>query len=151
MAEKKFLDQGGLSHLWSKIKAIIDTKVPTSRTVNGKALSSDISLNYSDVGAASSGHNHDGRYIYSDVEYFQSSGGSTVTLPAMRIGEMRLARATATGYSEVYVKLPAGGNYTVFTDANKTGKYSGGSTIAYNYEDGENVSVTFFGFYIRIS
>lgn len=33
--------------------------VPTSRTVNGKALSSDISLTYSDVGAASASHTHD--------------------------------------------------------------------------------------------
>lgn len=31
---------------------------PTSRTVNGKALSSDISLTYSDVGAAASSHSH---------------------------------------------------------------------------------------------
>lgn len=33
--------------------------VPTSRTVNGKALSSNISLSASDVGASASGHNHD--------------------------------------------------------------------------------------------
>ena len=33
--------------------------VPTSRTVNGKALSSDISLTYSDVGAAAASHTHD--------------------------------------------------------------------------------------------
>lgn len=32
--------------------------VPTSRTVNGYALSSNVSLDYSDVGAASSGHSH---------------------------------------------------------------------------------------------
>lgn len=32
--------------------------VPTSRTVNGKALSSNISLTYSDVGAAASSHTH---------------------------------------------------------------------------------------------
>lgn len=32
--------------------------VPTSRTVNGKALSANISLTASDVGAAASGHTH---------------------------------------------------------------------------------------------
>lgn len=32
--------------------------VPTSRTVNGKALSANISLNASDVGASASGHTH---------------------------------------------------------------------------------------------
>ena len=36
----------------------LDTKVPTSRTVNGKALSADITLSASDVGAAASGHTH---------------------------------------------------------------------------------------------
>ena len=34
--------------------------VPTTRTVNGKALSSNISLSASDVGAAASGHTHTG-------------------------------------------------------------------------------------------
>ena len=33
-------------------------KVPTSRTVNGKALNSNITLTASDVGAAASNHNH---------------------------------------------------------------------------------------------
>ena len=33
--------------------------VPTTRTVNGKALSTDITLAYGDVGAAAEGHVHD--------------------------------------------------------------------------------------------
>lgn len=33
-------------------------KVPTSRTINGKALTSDITLSAADVGAATSGHTH---------------------------------------------------------------------------------------------
>lgn len=36
--------------------------VPTARTINSKALSSDITLVASDVGAASSNHNHDSVY-----------------------------------------------------------------------------------------
>ena len=39
--------------------------VPTSRTVNGKALSSNISLTASDVGAAESSHNHSASNITS--------------------------------------------------------------------------------------
>lgn len=34
--------------------------VPTSRTVNGKALSANISLTAADVGAAASNHTHTG-------------------------------------------------------------------------------------------
>ena len=44
--------------------------VPTSRTVNGKALSSDISLTYSDVGAAAASHTHN--------SIVNSDGSSTV-------------------------------------------------------------------------
>ena len=41
----------------------IDSKVPSSRTVNGKALSSNITLSASDVGASTSSHNHAGMSI----------------------------------------------------------------------------------------
>ena len=47
----------------------LNAKVPTTRTVNGHALSSDITLSASDVGAqpagsyASSSHNHDSAYV----------------------------------------------------------------------------------------
>lgn len=161
MTEKKFLDQGGLSHLWDKIKSYIttniNTRVPTSRTVNGKALSSNISLNYFDVDAASSGHNHDRRYIYTEVEVFQSSNSRIVTLPTLFIGEMRLVSVNATGYNEAYVKLPAGGYYSVFgiTSSNvyytKVGKYSGGSLLVSDINDEGNASVLLLGFYMRIS
>lgn len=41
--------------------------VPTSRTVNNKALSSNITLSAGDVGAASANHSHDDRY-YTESE-----------------------------------------------------------------------------------
>lgn len=44
----KYLDNTGLSYLWGKIKSLF---VPQTRTVNGKALSSDITLTAEDVGA----------------------------------------------------------------------------------------------------
>lgn len=54
-----FLDKNGLARLWANILALADTKVPNSRTVNGKALASDVVLSASDVGAATSSHTHD--------------------------------------------------------------------------------------------
>lgn len=42
----------------SAIQTQLNGKVPTSRTVNGKALSSNISLSYGDVGAAAASHTH---------------------------------------------------------------------------------------------
>lgn len=47
---------GYVSGVTSAIQTQINGKVPTSRTVNGKALSSDISLTASDVGAQPSGN-----------------------------------------------------------------------------------------------
>lgn len=46
---KKFLDENGLQYLLGKIRAAV---VPVTRKVNNKALSADISLTASDVGAA---------------------------------------------------------------------------------------------------
>lgn len=42
----------------TNLQSTLDGKVPTSRTVNGKALSSNITLSASDVGAAASSHTH---------------------------------------------------------------------------------------------
>lgn len=54
----KYLDSEGLRYLWTKIKATFaltththSDYVPTTRTVNGKVLSSNITLEASDVGA----------------------------------------------------------------------------------------------------
>ena len=51
----------------TNLQSSLDAKVPTSRTVNGKALSANISLTASDVGAAPSSHNHSDLY-YTETE-----------------------------------------------------------------------------------
>lgn len=51
----------------TNLQTTLDGKVPTSRTVNGKALSSNITLSASDVGAATSSHTH---------SYLPLSGGN---------------------------------------------------------------------------
>ena len=48
-----FLDETGLAYLWQQILARLNKYVPTSRTVNGKALSSNVTLSASDVNASS--------------------------------------------------------------------------------------------------
>lgn len=52
------IDTGSGVYKWDVLAGIVDLSgyVPTSRTVNGKALSSDISLTYSDVGAQQAGN-----------------------------------------------------------------------------------------------
>ena len=49
-----------------KLQDTLDAKVPTSRTVNGKPLSDNISLSPADVGAAPSSHSHNDLYYTVD-------------------------------------------------------------------------------------
>lgn len=56
--------------------------VPTSRTVNGKALSANISLNASDVGASASGHTHN----YAGSSSVGGSANSAVKLDTTTSG-----------------------------------------------------------------
>ena len=55
-----------------EVNTLKNSTVPTSRTINGKALSDDISLTYSDVGAAAASHTHT---VYS----LQSIGNNPIT------------------------------------------------------------------------
>ena len=56
----------------------LDSKVPTSRTINNKPLTANITLSASDVGASASGHNHDDRY-YTETEIDTKLGGKSDT------------------------------------------------------------------------
>ena len=48
---KKFFTSDSLATLVSEIKTAISTRVPTTRKVNGKSLSSDITISAGDVSA----------------------------------------------------------------------------------------------------
>lgn len=67
--------------------------VPTSRTVNGKALSSNVTLSASDVGAASSSHNHAASNITSGTL-------SSDRLPTVPISKGGTGATTAEGALE---------------------------------------------------
>ena len=81
MADVSKIKVGNTTYNVKDASAVHDVsdRVPTSRTVNGKPLSSNISLTASDVGAASSGHNHDGTYLKSVPAANNSSYGGIKT------------------------------------------------------------------------
>lgn len=54
----------------TNLQSTLDGKVPTSRTINNKSLTANVTLSASDVGAASSTHSHDDRY-YTETEIDQ--------------------------------------------------------------------------------
>lgn len=98
--------------------------VPTSRTVNGKALSGNITLSASDVGAGK-------------ISYLHNS----TSIPSMSVGELKVVGYSSYG-SGANFKLPSGGSYYIvgveeyedstiedWVGMGINGTYSGGSTI----------------------
>ena len=69
---------GYLDGVTSSIQTQLDGKVPTSRTVNGKALTGNISLSASDVGAASSSHSHSASNITSGTLPIERGGTGNI-------------------------------------------------------------------------
>ena len=84
----------------TNLQSTLDGKVPTSRTVNGKALSSNITLSASDVGAAASSHSHS--------SYVNQNAFSNV-----KVGDTTISADTTTDT----LNLVAGSNVTITPDA----------------------------------
>lgn len=84
----------------TNLQSSLDAKVPTSRTVNGKALSANITLSASDVGAAASSHTHS--------SYVNQNAFSNV-----KVGETTVAADTTTDTLEI----AAGTGISVVGDA----------------------------------
>lgn len=70
-----YLDNTGLTRLWSKITSKLAGYVPITRKINGKPLDADIALTASDVGASTIGHTHDigVTNLYVGTQYFSGN------------------------------------------------------------------------------
>ena len=68
---------------YKSFSILYNDKVPTSRTINSKALSANITLSASDVGAAASSHTHTIGQIsdlYANTVTITGTGTSTYTI-----------------------------------------------------------------------
>lgn len=74
------------------IEEVEQNAVPKTRKVNGKALSADITLNASDVGAAASGHTHSG-YVPTTRKVNNKALSADISLTASDVG------AAASGHT----------------------------------------------------
>lgn len=63
------------------VNTALNNKVPTTRKVNGKALSADITLSASDIGAAESSHNHAASMITAGTFAGQVVAGDSYQTP----------------------------------------------------------------------
>lgn len=108
--------------------------VPTSRTVNGKALSADIALSAADVGAAASSHTHAASDITSGVTNNTSTSSSitgSTNLLTMNTLRYALNRTTSVGAADTdYTTYMARG--TALRSSEATPSYNG--QICWVYE-----------------
>ena len=113
-----------------EVNTLKNSTVPTSRTVNSKALSSDISLTYSDVGAAAASHSHNSLVdagTNSVAIYYDDPGhgiGITIGYNATNGDTFGLYRSKSSGKIELYDDA---GNQsgTMYTTSNLTFSLSG--------------------------
>ena len=121
--------------LWSNVKAALGNLfVPLARKINGKALSADVTLTASDVGAAASDHNHDTRYYtQAQIDTKMSNAGEDTVSEHNR---------STSAHSALFAKKQdkikgTKGKYVGFTATNTVGEVdapaSGGSRITLTF------------------
>ena len=98
--------------------------VPTTRTVNGKALSSNISLTYSDVNAASSVHSHSTATTSSDG--FMSSTDKSSLIDIVDNGPKQLVKFNNSTSGALVATVQSNGYSVKITGGDSTGR-----TVAY--------------------
>ena len=115
-----YLDNIGLARVWSKITKKLSGYVPTSRKINGKALSSDITLTTSDIGLATAGSATQpvyfsdgkpvattytlGKSVPSDAKFTDTIYSNMVSASASSAGKSGLVPAPAAGDQNKYLR-----------------------------------------------
>lgn len=115
-----YLDNVGLARVWSKIINKLSSYVPTSRKINGKALSSDITLTTSDIGLATTGSAIQpvyfsdgkpvattytlGKSVPSDAKFTDTIYSNMVSSSASSAGKAGLVPAPAAGDQNKYLR-----------------------------------------------
>lgn len=121
---KKYLDYDGLLYFWQKIKTLF---VPVTRTVNSKALSADISLTASDVGAAPTSHkstattygvgdssNYGHLKLSDSITSTTSTSGGTAATPKAVKAALDAAKDYVDGDTLIYNKVNTDGTVLVW-------------------------------------
>ena len=157
-------NQSDVDSLSSRVDSKIDSNhlssalsgyVPTSRKINTQYLSSDVTLTYRDVGAASATHTHSDKASLIVSTYTNKDQATAITLPSMDTGSWLVfdCRTTVTDGGSNHIsdrrsiKLPGNSNerYMLITSHSTqdsvhediaSGVYQGGTTFDNSYWDG---------------
>jgi hypothetical protein len=100
----------------------VGTKVPQTRTVNGKALSADISLTSTDVGAAPTAHTHPSTDVSDSTtigRQLMTAASQSAARTAIGAGTSSLALGTSSSTAKAGDWKPAS---TDITDSTATGR-----------------------------
>ena len=115
-----YLDDIGLARVWRKITNKLSSYVPTSRKINGKALSGDITLTSSDIGLSTAGSATQpvyfsggkpvaitytlGKSVPSDAKFTDTIYSNMVSASATSAGKAGLVPAPAVGDQKKYLR-----------------------------------------------
>ena len=115
-----YLDNVGLARVWSKIINKLSSYVPTTRKINGKALSSDITLSAIDIGFKTVGSTTQPVYfsngepiainytlnksVPSDAKFTDTTYRNMVAASASSAGNAGLVPAPAAGDQNKYLR-----------------------------------------------
>lgn len=113
----------------SAIQTQLNGKVPTSRTVNGKALSANITLSASDVGAAASGHTH--------------NKTATATLSASKwSNKSQSVSVSGVTASNTVIVTAAPGSYTKYCESSVYCSAQGSGTLTFTCDTVPTADIT---------
>lgn len=96
---------------WVQSLGYISNAVPNTRKVNGKALSADISLTYSDVGAAAASHTHtksqitDFPTVPTKVSQLENNSRYVKSTSTPRVNDIQVATADGGAEGVLYIIL----------------------------------------------
>lgn len=96
---------------WVQSLGYISNAVPNTRKVNGKALSADISLTYSDVGAAAASHTHtksqitDFPTVPTKVSQLENDMKYVKSTSTLRVNDIQVATADGGAAGVLYIIL----------------------------------------------
>lgn len=158
--DDRYYTEGEIDTKVAGLQASIDGKVPTSRTVNGKALSANITLSASDVGAAASSHthdianvsglqdaldgkaasshNHDGRY-YTESEIDTKLGAINTNITNITSGDTLVAEAEHAETADSATNA----DHATTADSATSATTAGSATKATQDGNGKNIASTY--------
>lgn len=89
---------------WATVTPANIGAVPTARTVNGKALSANVSLSASDVGAVPSSRTVNGKALSSNVTLTAENVGALPTTGGTMTGDIYIGSETNTANDDLYIR-----------------------------------------------